>query len=153
MNLPRLAPEDWQYIRKRLSRTVCLAVLMLVITVYGRCSNSLRTSSPDVSARVLAFETTSVSVLGVSSGPKSVPPEGWRRTAAGWQHVSTWPKQNDSINSLLATQKSREPAMVRRAVQMIGGLSPATFALMQILAIGLIAVFASRYQSELTNDG
>lgn len=77
-----------------------------------------------------------------------VPQFGWRRTSRGWEEVETWPVTNSpprrSIDDWIAVQVAAEPAWLQTTFATIRRIPPLTFALLQVVAIGVIAGLGSR---------
>lgn len=71
-------------------------------------------------------------------------PEGWRRTANGWEHVSTWPPPPRPLGDWIASQQAREPKWVQRTLAELRETPPLIFAMIQITAIAAVVVFTQR---------
>ena len=77
-------------------------------------------------------------VVASTSAPVSVSPQGWRRTANGWEHSSQWRALSLSLNDLILAQQQREPAWVQGALQRVRSLPPLVFCAMQLAMVALI---------------
>jgi len=88
-----------------------------------------------------------------SPGGRAVWPTGWRRTAQGWQHVSSWQgdwRQPSELPALVAAQQAREPARISAGLRWVRTQSPLTIAAAQIsivLAIYLACQFGGKAAS------
>lgn len=68
-------------------------------------------------------------------------PQGFRRTAHGWEDASTWGVVRDEpemVEHWLQVQRQREPEWMRTLLSRIRSTSPLTVALIQIAAIACI---------------
>lgn len=74
--------------------------------------------------------------------PNPVAPTGWRRTAQGWEDVSTWRPAPRPLGEIIATQVDREPVWAREILGRLRGVPPLMFAMVQITAIAAIVRFA-----------
>ncbi len=129
---------------KTSGRLLAVLVLFNVVTSFGWTSHDLpHAMRATVTAQIPGIQP----VLSASSGSgrklNSVPPEGWRRTNRGWEHVSSWTSPTESIASLMETQAAREPAFARGLLAQVSKLSPVTFAMCQVVAILAIAWVAT----------
>ncbi|MGI9472848.1 MAG: hypothetical protein ACR2NZ_15015 [Rubripirellula sp.] len=77
----------------------------------------------------------------------SVPPEGWRHTKDGWEHVSTWRPAPRPLGEIVREQEEREPKWVKSTLAGVRGIPPLAFGLFQITAIAVI-VNVSRKRSD-----
>ena len=48
--------------------------------------------------------------------PNPVPPQGWRRTRDGWEHVSTWRPLGRPLGEIVMEQEAREPGWMKGRV-------------------------------------
>jgi len=91
-----------------------------------------------------------VSDAGERSTPRAVPPVGWRRTADGWQHVSTWSKSLSEVIPLgqrVLAQQNQEPLWARELMQSFRAIPPGCFAIGQLLCI--VVLFAVHKSSKI----
>lgn len=92
-----------------------------------------------------ALPTTSASTL--ESNGISVLPHGWRRTANGWEHVSSWQRATSRpLAELVLIQCRREPAWVQQALKLLREISPVTFAMLQLTLISAIIWVADTHK-------
>ena len=77
-------------------------------------------------------------------GANPVPPQGWRRTDRGWEHVSTWRRIGRPLAEIVMDQQDREPGWVNSGLARIRELPPLAFAMLQITAISAIFWLAGR---------
>ena len=68
----------------------------------------------------------------------AVPPEGWRHSKDGWEHVSTWRQTPRPLGEIVMEQEMREPKWMKSALASVRGIPPLAFGLFQIAAIALI---------------
>lgn len=90
-------------------------------------------------------------------GPISVPPEGWRLTADGWEQTDHWAASSSSqaaerLNRLIDLQYQQESAtpmgsIITRFLGMLHGIDPITLASAQIAMIAML-LFIARYSQE-----
>ena len=129
---------------KTSGRMMAVLVLINAVASFGLTSHDLP-HEIQTTAMAQVPEVQSVPRARSVSGRKltSVPPEGWRRTNRGWEHVSSWASPTKSIDSLMETQAAREPAFARGLLAQVSKLSPVTFAMCQVVAILAIAWLAT----------
>jgi hypothetical protein len=86
----------------------------------------------------------------ISSGPRAVPPVGWRRTSNGWENVAEWPTAHNqtggisaqvSLSDQILLQEKREPAVLRRSMDRLRSTHPAIIASVQIASV--LVLFAT----------
>ncbi len=77
---------------------------------------------------------------------QAVPPVGWRRTADGWQHVSSWQTHVDSISlsQRMIAQRESQPDWLRHTMTYIRRTPPGCFALAQIGGVALLFLIVGR---------
>lgn len=86
------------------------------------------------------------------SGAVAVTPQGWRRTADGWEHTTDWraegtlgPSPQQTMRAHLTAQAGRKPTIAGQAVEMLRSTSPVVIALWQVILIsGIWAICPSR---------
>ncbi len=152
MNALPLHPNDSKWLRGWLLSNLrfSIAALLLLIAV-GHLPEI-----PITPGHAAIFETAidpstelppeTELVLLKARRPHPVAPQGWRRTSAGWEHVSTWTSLRKSINQLIATQQNREPAWIRFTFAKIRSVPPLMVALLQVTAITVIVNVARSRQ-------
>ena len=74
----------------------------------------------------------------------AVPPEGWRRTKDGWEHVSTWRPVPRPLGEIVLEQEKREPAWMKSALAGVRGIPPLAFGLFQMTAIAVVVNLTKR---------
>ena len=85
------------------------------------------------------------SSISIDNDAGSIPPQGWRRTANGWENVSQWRvRPTQPLAELIRIQKGREPVWVQNGMQLVRDVSPLTYALLQITTIAAIVWIADR---------
>ncbi len=107
--------------------------------------SSLRSGDPSLRSggeASLPPETEVIYLQTRSANP--VPPQGWRRTDRGWEHVSTWRKIGRPLAEIVMDQQKREPGWVNSGLASIRELPPLAFAMLQITAISAIFWLAGR---------
>lgn len=141
-----LTDQDRRWMVSRLKtsgRLMAGLVLFNVATSFGWTSRDL---PHEIRATVTAQTPEIQTVPSASSESgrklKSVPPQGWRRTNRGWEHVNSWKSPTISMDSLMQTQAAREPVLARDLLTKVSKLSPVTFAVCQVVAILAIAWLA-----------
>lgn len=86
----------------------------------------------------------------ISSGPRAVPPVGWRRTANGWENSAEWPAAHSqkggisaqvSLSDQILLQQKREPAVLRRSMDTLRSTHPAIIASVQVASV--LVLFAT----------
>lgn len=99
-----------------------------------------KTSNPDES--VVPDRPTDEALI--SSGPRAVPPVGWRRTSNGWENVAEWPSAYNqtggiptqvSLSDQILLQEKREPAVLRSSMDKLRSTHPAIIASIQIVSV------------------
>lgn len=146
---------------RRLLRCFLLVCMFGVLNVVsGQWSSGLtqssrtmsvspRASKPDVSSE------TSPHRPSTSGKGRAVLPLGWRRTAQGWQHVSTWTKPLEPLPSLherILAQRAAEPSWVRRLMSVIRSIPPIGIAILQLAAIGLVVRTAALRRNAIMSN-
>lgn len=124
--------------RRRLSLTLAMAIPLLLLHSVSALTQPGRSLRLDrESSRVATID---------ASRPRAVPPVGWRRTATGWQHVSTWRPfsiERTSLAEQVVSQREAEPRWLRDMTASLRRTPPGCFALAQLLAVGLLFLFFS----------
>jgi hypothetical protein len=153
-------PDDAQWLRRWLrNNLVCiLAIVGCVAIIRIEGIDTLETMNPVradhsevdhsevdhsevdhsevVASRQLPAETELV--LLTSRRPNPIAPQGWRRTAQGWEHVSNWPPLPRPLGEIIMRQQEREPAWIRFTLATIRGIPPLAFGMIQIAAIAAV---------------
>ena len=77
---------------------------------------------------------------------RAVLPHGWRRTADGWQHVSSWAAATRRIplSQRIVAQQNAQPVWMRNAMDSIRQIPPGSFALAQLVSVGLLFWLVNR---------
>ncbi len=134
MTLFEIRNKDRRWlIRWLLSNLVCVAAFACVLTF-------LRVTSTSPS---IPIGTATADSLAIDKDPGSIPPQGWRRTANGWENVSQWRSRPTlPLAELILIQKGREPAWIQHVLQLLRDVSPLTYALLQITTIAAIVWIA-----------
>ncbi|MEO9592881.1 hypothetical protein [Rhodopirellula bahusiensis] len=160
---------DASFYCKRLRKTAALAILLGMVNILSGVPSSMKASNdtsrsnataseqaPDrnqVKVRVLD-ESSNHSIEAnqplISSGPRAVPPFGWRRTANGWENVAEWPDAHNqtggipaqvSLSDQILLQEKREPVVLRRSMDRLRHTHPAVIASIQIASV--LVLFAT----------
>ena len=134
MKMVCIHPDDVRWLGRWIrNHLICVSAIACFV-VSGRFATDL----PGVSMNPLvASQTLAVSADAATPGIRSVPPEGWRRTRNGWEHVSSWMTSQTPLSELVETQQDREPAWMRSVLGTLRSIPPLAFAAIQL---GLIAV-------------
>jgi hypothetical protein len=130
MTLININPQDRRWIARWLrSNLVCVFVAGCLLLV-------LRVES---TVPVIRMKQANADSVVRSEEGISVPPQGWRRTANGWEHVSGWQQlASRPLGELVLNQRRREPVWIQTALRTLRQLPPLTFALLQLTAIAAI---------------
>ncbi|MCM2373211.1 hypothetical protein [Aporhodopirellula aestuarii] len=141
-----LPPSPWEqphaWMLRRLRVTLGIAVILFAVQTVSAVSRtgwSVRTTSEETKP-------------SMTEQPRAVLPQGWRRTASGWQHVSTWsaiPDQTLSLTEHVIAQRDAEPPWLREGMAMLRQIHPGWIAIAQLTAVGVLFL-ASRHQSDQT---
>ena len=130
MTLININSEDRRWLKRWLrSNLVCVAVAGCLLVALRGESNVPVIRMTQANAESIVHTDAGISVL----------PQGWRRTANGWEHVSRW--QNPAslpLGELVLNQQQREPAWMKAVLRTLRMLPPLAFALMQLTAIAMI---------------
>ena len=143
---PQALPIAWMC--RRLRTTLWLAGLLIGVQTLSalpsgqtarvrRAQNALSTHDSATSSPA----STSIGQPILSSQePRAVLPTGWRRTADGWQHVSSWAAATRRIplSQRVIAQRNAQPVWMRRAMASIRQIPPGSFALAQLACVGLL---------------
>lgn len=71
-------------------------------------------------------------------------PEGWRRTANGWEHTSNWLADDKPIEKWIVEQERREPVWIQRLLEIVRKTPPIAFAVLQLAAVSVVVVTTSK---------
>ncbi|MEM8910630.1 MAG: hypothetical protein AAGC97_02590 [Planctomycetota bacterium] len=151
---PSNQPSLREVVSKRLRQTLAMALVLLMVQLSVRVREaSLAQDRHPVAAPGTQGTSRSDMPVDPSTLPvqgRAVPPVGWRRTADGWQHVSTWLMTGrPSLGQLIHTQRKQEPVWMQQWMQAIRQVPPQWFAMGQIaLIIAVVAVARSRSSTE-----
>ncbi len=129
-------PHAWMV--RRLRVTLGITVLLLLVQTVSAVSEKTKPASVKKTSALATLDNS------MGSGPRAVLPAGWRRTADGWQHVSTWkesPIKRLSLSQLVLAQRDAEPFWLRQATEYLRRTPPGCFALAQLLCVGLLFIF------------
>ncbi|WP_047813293.1 hypothetical protein [Rhodopirellula islandica] len=161
---------DASFYWNRLRRTAGLAVLLGIVNVLSGASGPMKAShsngthsptrptlaelppEPMATHPPLAtsppqsppHQPASNGPPQVASGPRAVPPVGWRRTVNGWENVAEWPGAHNhlggipaqvSLSDQIILQEKREPAMLRHWMDKLRHTHPAVIASVQIVSV------------------
>lgn len=138
MNNIHVHPDDWARLRRWTRSNLSFFAVGVALLIAVRYQPEMP-SSPQLSASTesVADQQRGPVVAFDPSLPRSVMPEGWRRTRDGWEHVSTWTSLR-SINELILQQRESEPVWAQLVFAKLRGISPLAIALMQVTAIAAI---------------
>lgn len=156
---PIVDVETVAWMRRRLRTTIGLGTILLcmqtlsAIPIHGepdRARAENVPSLPSYDPPAIALPPSESPSLAASSpyvhvsepAPKgrAVPPTGWRRTAQGWQHVSTWGPVTDdlSIGQRIIAQRDSETVWLNHFLTKIRRTPPGCFAIAQLLCVGIL---------------
>jgi hypothetical protein len=78
-------------------------------------------------------------------------PDGWRRTAQGWQHTSKWQTEGyyvlpatQSMRAILLAERNRERSLIEQSIESFRSISPIIIAVWQVTLIGCIWILVPR---------
>ena len=154
-------PEDARSLRRWLrSRFICLLSLPALLVLLrmpltppreqqARADLSERREDLRPGDRSLGWDDSSLppetEVIYLQTRKANpVPPQGWRRTDRGWEHVSTWRKLGRPLAEIVMDQQEREPGWVKSGLASIRELPPLAFAMLQVTAISAIFWLSQR---------
>ena len=147
-----IAAEDREHLSRWFRQQLQLCCCCLAVFAFAHCSSGF--FAPPISnpstARLDAKQSDAnfgvKSVFGKRDGVdrRRTPvidahqPQGWRRTAEGWEHTSSWFKKPQALSELIADQEAREPAWIGQLLAVIRGVSPILYSMAQIALIAMI---------------
>lgn len=147
-------PIAWML--RRLRTTMWLAGLLIGVQTLSALP-SARTSQdpigpvPATPVQRIAAQPSQMSAsigqqVSVSKGARAVLPTGWRRTANGWQHVSSWAAATRRVplSQRVVAQRNAHPVWMRKAMDSIRQIPPGSFALAQLASVGLLFWLVNR---------
>lgn len=111
----------------------------------------LRHEAPDIDPAGSSYEAAVPSFQTDGQGI-AVPPEGWRRTKDGWEHVSTWRPAPRPLGEIVLEQEMREPTWMKSALAGVRGIPPLAFSLFQITAIAVVVNLTKRREKVVRLD-
>ncbi|WDQ16933.1 hypothetical protein [Rhodopirellula sp. P2] len=139
---------DASFYWNRLRRTAGLAVLLGIVNVLSGVSGPMKASHStgprDQPTLAELPPEPAAAQPPVASGPRAVPPVGWRRTINGWENVAEWPGAHNhlggipaqvSLSDQIILQEKREPAMLRHWMDKLRHTHPAVIASVQIVSV------------------
>lgn len=150
MKLPRLDSGDRRWLYRWLrGHLVCVGLLFALVLAL-QLDTSVRELPHSHAGPTSTRGSAPLTPLGTrSTGPQSagisVLPDGWRRTAQGWEHVSSWRAPRPSLDQVILGQIDREPAWIRAVLAWLRSLSPLTFAAIQLAAISVAIVVGNTF--------
>lgn len=126
-------PNDSRWLRSWLRNNLIgfVAIVGIIAIFRFGTANSLPHRFDHLAFQQIAFP----SPVAIAN-PTAVLPEGWRRTAHGWEHVSTWRPMATPQAAIAAGKKSSN--WIDQILGRIQKISPVMFALIQITAIAAI---------------
>ena len=130
MTLFNIESKDRQWLTRWLfSNLVCVTVLGCLLVLLR-----FESTTPVIPMTQATADTlTAVTEVG------SIPPQGWRRTANGWEHTSHWRSRSSRpLAELILIQRDREPAWAQKGLHVLRELPPLTYAMFQLTAIAAI---------------
>jgi len=161
--------DPWAWMRRRLRVTFGIGLILLLVQTVSALHEApgppvmsssvvtkyLLASGNPTSVRAAQLSGQPLSGQPLSGLPRSVLPRGWRRTASGWQHVSTWstavPIRRLSLGEQILAQRAAEPVWLRTAMHSFRRTPPGCFALAQLLGVGvLFLVFVGFHRGGVT---
>jgi hypothetical protein len=78
-------------------------------------------------------------------------PDGWRRTAQGWQHTSEWQTEGysaipaaRSMRAILLAERNRERSLIEQSIDEFRSISPIIIAVWQVTLVGCIWILVPR---------
>lgn len=145
MKLLHLHPDDARWLSRwlRSNLVCCLAIVGILLMIRQDSVVTPRTLATvradihpeDEPSGPLPPESELVLLDAYPSNP--VAPQGWRRTANGWEHVSTW-RLSRPLGEIIRTQRAREPVWIQFTLARLRDIPPWIYALLQIAAITMI---------------
>ena len=111
---------------------------------YARSAVADQTIGENSDLPVSDFQGTTTPAPKTDAQGHAVPPEGWRRTKDGWEHVSTWRPTARPLGEIVLQQEMREPKWMKSALAGVRGIPPLAFGLFQITAIAVIVNVTQR---------
>ncbi len=134
----QLTAEDakWlrRWLRSNLTVTGIIATLLLVAAAQPnfRVATNDSATADEVAPAVEVLDDEAMARL------VAVAPQGWRKTADGWEHVSTWNMPTKSLNDWIEEQEAAEPKWIRGTFDHIRQVSPIIIGMLQLTMIALV---------------
>jgi hypothetical protein len=141
-------PDDARRLRRWLySNLLCfLAIAFFLMAIRFESSVPLAAMDQRVPGDpfelAMSVPPETAPVLPTSRSRHAVAPEGWRRTARGWEHVSTWPALPRPLGEIIRHQQDREPLWIQFILGTLRNVPPLAFALLQIVTVAAIVMLA-----------
>lgn len=134
MSLININSQDRRWLKRWLrSNLICVAVASCLLIALRGESN----------VPVVRMAQAHADPIVRTDQGISVPPQGWRRTANGWEHVSGWRTPAAlPLGELVTIQQRREPAWMQSAMRTLRELPPLAFAFLQLTCIAAIVLSA-----------
>lgn len=136
---PRCDDDQLSWMRRRLRTTLCLGALLLGVQTLSALTNPTRADRDN--GQTSEHPTLASQESAPQGVRRAVLPVGWRRTAQGWQHVSTWRRvaRNElTLSQRIVAQQRAEPLWLRAGLAKIRRTPPGCFAMAQLLAVGIL---------------
>lgn len=147
-------PDDARWLRRWLrSNVLCFGLIIcfaLAIRFDPVASHEARSAGQAESSELAALPPETDLVLLTSRDLNPIAPQGWRRTARGWEHVSSWSMPRP-LGEIIASQRSREPVWMQMTLAKLRNVPPLFFALLQIIAVAVIVAIARRRSESLAS--